>query len=83
VTNFACSLSQDLYTKSSHFVLEFVQNADDNQYRDGIIPTLDITFEPNRVVISCNEVGFTSANVKAICAINASTKQKAQGYIGS
>jgi len=38
-------LSDDLYSKKSHFVLELVQNADDNEYASGVTPhlTLDVT----------------------------------------
>ncbi|KAH7337370.1 hypothetical protein BKA66DRAFT_448585 [Pyrenochaeta sp. MPI-SDFR-AT-0127] len=50
-------LSNQLYHKSTHFLLELIQNADDNTLR-----------------IDCNEVGFTAANVEAICAISESTK---------
>jgi hypothetical protein len=37
---------------------------------------------PDRLVVECNEDGFTEENVRAICAIGKSSKHGAQGYIG-
>jgi hypothetical protein len=62
-----------LYNKSTHFILELLQNADDNQY-DGVVPRLCITYKPGSLRIDCNEVGFSDRNVEAICAIGGSTK---------
>lgn len=76
-------LSDDLYSKKSHFVLELVQNADDNHYAPGVSPHLTLQVTPSRLVVINNEVGFTSANVKAICSVGASSKSKDKsGYIG-
>ena len=76
-------LSDDLYSKKSHFVLELVQNADDNHYAPGVSPHLTLQVTPSRLVVINNEVGFTSENVKAICSVGASSKSKKKiGYIG-
>jgi hypothetical protein len=75
-------LSVDLYSKETHFVLELIQNADDNQYQEGVSPTLTLTIEPQKIIVQNNEIGFTEANVRAICDVGASTKTKVQGYIG-
>jgi hypothetical protein len=75
-------LSVDLYSKETHFVLELIQNADDNQYQDGASPTLTLTIEPQKIIVQNNEIGFTEDNVRAICNVGASTKTKVQGYIG-
>lgn len=76
-------LSEDLYSKKSHFVLELVQNADDNHYALGIAPSLTLQVTPSRLVVVNNEVGFTEENVKAICRVGASSKSKQkEGYIG-
>ena len=76
-------LSDDLYSKKSHFVLELVQNADDNHYASGVTPHLTLDVTPSRLVVVNNEVGFTEANVKAICSVGASSKSKQKsGYIG-
>lgn len=42
-------LSEDLYKKQTHFILELVQNADDNHYSNGVVPKL--SFHRNRPVI--------------------------------
>ncbi|TFY59489.1 hypothetical protein EVJ58_g5745 [Rhodofomes roseus] len=82
----ACErLSKDLYNNQSHFILEFVQNADDNHYDSNVVPTLNLRMRDREMAIECNEKGFDEDNVKAICDIGASTKAKAkkvEGYIG-
>lgn len=76
-------LSEDLYSKKSHFVLEIVQNADDNAYRADSIPELVFEVSPSRLVVVNNEVGFSEENVAAICSVGASSKSKDKtGYIG-
>lgn len=76
-------LSDDLYSKKSHFVLELVQNADDNHYASGVTPHLTLEVTPSRLVVVNNEVGFTEDNVKSICSVGASSKSKQKsGYIG-
>lgn len=37
---------------------------------------------PQRIVVECNEDGFTMENLRAICSIGRSSKAGAQGYIG-
>lgn len=85
-------LSENLYTKDIHFILELIQNAEDNQYEEGIEPQLDLYFlddDPSRtpgsdgaLLLINNETGFNKENVEAICAIGATTKKKREGYIG-
>jgi hypothetical protein len=40
------------------------------------MPTLSLELSRRRLVVKCNEIGFTEQNVQAICDINASTKTK-------
>lgn len=75
-------LSVDLYSKETHFVLELIQNADDNQYQGGVIPTLNLTIEPQKIIVQNNELGFSEDNIRAICNVGRSTKTKVEGYIG-
>ncbi|KAH9046334.1 hypothetical protein EDB83DRAFT_2227590 [Lactarius deliciosus] len=78
-------LSSDLYNKKTHFLLEFIQNADDNTYADGVTPSLNLRIEDSLVVFECNERGFLADNVKAICDIGQSTKTRekaTRGFIG-
>lgn len=37
---------------------------------------------PQRIVVECNEDGFTPENLKAICSVGQSSKTGGQGYIG-
>ena len=70
------SLSGPLYEKSTHFLLELIQNADDNTYTCAN-PTLSFSYRPGSLRIDCNEVGFTA---EAICAISQSTKSGKTSY---
>jgi len=67
------SLSDQLYDKATHFLLELIQNADDNTYTTPT-PTLNIVYENNSLRVDCNEVGFNAQNVEALCSIGNSTK---------
>ncbi|KAH7202459.1 hypothetical protein DER44DRAFT_669606 [Fusarium oxysporum] len=73
------SLSSQLYTKSTHFLLELIQNADDNTYTC-TSPTLSFSYKPGSLRVDCNEEGFTAENVEAICSINKSTKSGKTSY---
>ncbi|RXM31499.1 hypothetical protein EOD39_1724 [Acipenser ruthenus] len=78
-------LSTELYSKDTHFVLELIQNADDNCYpSDGSVhPSLVFVVERDCVTILNNECGFEEKNIRAICDVGRSTKGKhIYGYIG-
>ena len=78
------SLANELYDTSTHFLLELIQNADDNSYTCSD-PTLKLTYKPGSLRVDCNETGFTEQNVEALCAIRQSTKSgfnHACGYTG-
>lgn len=47
---------QELYSKDTHFVLELVQNADDNAYAPGQLPALEFVLEEGRITVLNNEV---------------------------
>ena len=88
---FSCSVdacgqrvSQEFYAESTHFLLELVQNADDNTYDAENTPTLRIRYERERglLLVQCNEVGFSQRNVEAICAIGRSSKDGIASGIG-
>ena len=84
-------LANDLYSKETHFILELIQNAEDNTYEE---PEPSLSFwltkkDPTRtqstngaLIIQNNETGFCRDNVDAICSVGQSTKKKIQGYIG-
>lgn len=65
--------SDQLYEKSTHFLLELIQNADDNSYTSKN-PTLNFTYCEGHLRVDCNEVGFSPGNVRAICDVGNSTK---------
>ena len=75
-------MSDELYAKPAHCILEMIQNAVDNSYAAGVSPTLEIELRRSDLQIWCNEVGFNEANVKAFCSIGNSTKKNKKGYIG-
>ncbi len=76
------TISTDLFSDQGHFVLELIQNADDNRYTEDF-PTLRFIVSPERILVCNNETGFRRSDIKAICDVRASTKGKhKQGYIG-
>lgn len=66
-------MSDQLYQKPTHFLLELIQNADDNDYR-AVGPMVTFTYHESKLRVDCNETGFSRANVEAICQIGQSTK---------
>ncbi|KAI1262212.1 hypothetical protein F5Y18DRAFT_398949 [Xylariaceae sp. FL1019] len=80
------TLATNLYTSKARFVFELIQNADDNKYdgakASGASPYVAFHVHASRIVVECNEDGFTDKNLTAICAIGKSSKTGAQGYIG-
>ncbi|KAE9597291.1 putative histidine kinase-like ATPase domain-containing protein [Lupinus albus] len=87
------NLSVELYAKDVHFLMELIQNAEDNQYSEGVRPTLqfiltskDITATgaPATLLIFNNEKGFSPKNVESVCSVGRSTKKgnRRSGYIG-
>lgn len=80
-------LSQDLYTSRSHFVLELIQNADDNTYAADVSPELQLILstesqENYYFATVNNEAGLTQKDVEALCDINRSTKSHRSEQIG-
>lgn len=82
-------LSLELYSKDTHFVLELIQNADDNTYSEETpaavicVPALKFLVNREAIVVLNNEVGFSERNVRAICDVGKSTKgAHRSGYIG-
>ncbi|KXX82784.1 Chaperone protein HtpG [Madurella mycetomatis] len=83
-------LSDQLYTTPTHFILELIQNADDNSHASGVTPTLRLSlYEKNGrrfFRTDCNEVGFTFEQLNALTRVGQSTKKspagRRKGYIG-
>ena len=76
------TVAKDLNSKESHFLLELVQNADDNHYAPDIDPALTFRLDARELVVSNNEIGFSPANVRALCSAGESSKKNRVGYIG-
>uniref|UniRef100_A0ACD5TJM5 Uncharacterized protein n=1 Tax=Avena sativa TaxID=4498 RepID=A0ACD5TJM5_AVESA len=86
-------LSQELYSKDVHFLMELVQNAEDNEYPGGVAPSLEFLVTSNDItgsgasstlLIFNNERGFSPSNIESICRVGKSTKKgsRDKGYIG-
>ncbi|CAA7033230.1 unnamed protein product [Microthlaspi erraticum] len=87
------NLSAELYAKDVHFLMELIQNAEDNEYPEGVDPALEfvITSEditatgaPATLLIFNNEKGFSEKNIESVCSVGRSTKKgnRKRGYIG-
>ncbi|KAJ0790237.1 putative histidine kinase/HSP90-like ATPase superfamily [Helianthus annuus] len=87
------NLSAELYAKDVHFLMELIQNAEDNEYPEGVDPSLEFvitskditnTGAPATLLVFNNEKGFSPKNVESICSVGRSTKKglRKRGYIG-
>lgn len=85
-------LAEELYSQKHHFILELIQNAEDNKYRDGDTPMLSLQLLPDDptgtpdaegcLLLLNNEEGFQPEHVESLCSSLPSKKKKAEGYIG-
>jgi hypothetical protein len=77
----------------SIYIYIFLQNAEDNNYLEGVDPSLEFiitsqditaTGAPATLLIFNNEKGFSSKNIDSICSVGRSTKKgnRKSGYIG-
>jgi len=62
-------LSEDLYASETHFLLELLQNADDNSYAPDVVPTVEVKLSSQRLIFVNNELGFAEKNVRALCGV--------------
>lgn len=70
-------LADDLYSDQGHFVLELIQNADDNDYSNltnNSVPKLKFIINNKQITVYNNENGFQKQHIQAICAVGKSTK---------
>ncbi|KAI8017383.1 Protein NO VEIN [Camellia lanceoleosa] len=86
-------LSAELYAKDVHFLMVLIQNAEDNEYGEGVQPSLEFVITSRDITVTGasatllvfnNERGFSPKNVESICSIGRSTKKghRKRGYIG-
>ena len=83
-------LSEGLYSKETHFILELIQNAEDNHYHGSVKP--DLTFvlsskDPTgtlsadgSLIVINNEIGLRVEDVEALCDVGVTTKDKREGH---
>ncbi|PIA50962.1 hypothetical protein AQUCO_01100048v1 [Aquilegia coerulea] len=87
------NLSAELYAKDAHFLMEIIQNAEDNVYNEGVKPSLEFivtsqditrTGATSTLLVFNNEKGFSPKNIESISSVGRSTKkgQRQKGYIG-
>ncbi|CZR37438.1 uncharacterized protein FPRO_02302 [Fusarium proliferatum ET1] len=80
-------LAKQIYGSGARFVFELLQNAEDNIFnkaRDAeALPFVSFKIYPNKIIVECNEDGFTEPDLQAICAVGQSTKSASHGYIGA
>lgn len=68
-------VSEDIYTSAGGVVLELIQNADDASYeRSKFAPGITFYLHHDKIVVECNEDGFTYENVDSICQVGNSNK---------
>ncbi|OQE11913.1 hypothetical protein PENFLA_c069G02111 [Penicillium flavigenum] len=81
------TLAKNIYSSNARFVFELLQNADDNRFTRATarndLPFISFKVYPDRIVLECNEDGFTKENLSAICSVGESTKAASHGYIGA
>lgn len=82
--NLLSTVAEDLNSKDTHFLLELIQNADDNSYKEGVIPSLSLEMNNEYLIVKNNEIGFQEKNIRALCSAGESSKkeEKFKGYIG-
>jgi hypothetical protein len=68
----AARLVTEIHAKEPHFILELIQNADDNDYDENASPMVKFIVEDDRLTLQNNEMGFREENVWALCGIGRS-----------
>lgn len=77
-------ISQVVFTRSSGFILELIQNAEDAGLDLNTKGIFQIRINDKRVMVTHNGRPFTEENVNALCGIRSSKKPEkgALGYLG-
>lgn len=75
-------LSEDLYKKKTHFIMELIQNAEDNSYNSDVLPFIKFLLDTDILTVQNNENGFNQKDVENICSVGKTKKSKILGYIG-
>jgi len=76
------TISESIFSRSAHFILEILQNAEDSGSRIGTgLGEIEFSISPERIRISHNGSPFTEDDVNAICGVR-SNKKPEQGTLG-
>mmetsp|Transcript_12075 Transcript_12075/g.31744 ORF Transcript_12075/g.31744 Transcript_12075/m.31744 type:complete len:2231 (-) Transcript_12075:17-6709(-) len=70
-------------TDNSHFMLEIVQNADDNTYAENTTPWIGFEICEDSIHVANNEVGFSKKSMDKICELCGSEKRADQVKTGN
>jgi hypothetical protein len=62
--------------------MELLQNADDNEYAEGVEPIFKVQLFAHAVLLLNNEIGWQADNIRAVSRLSSSTKKQKRGYIG-
>lgn len=65
----------ETFQSPTHFVTELIQNADDAEYGQNVVPFLKVIVESNSIVFVYNEIGFNDDQVRGLCRLGESTKR--------
>ncbi|KAF4449063.1 hypothetical protein F53441_7607 [Fusarium austroafricanum] len=76
------SLAKSLSSSKANLILELLQNAEDNKFEHAQQPYVSFHLSDAKLVVECNEDGFTEENLHAICDIGKSSKGRNRGFIG-
>lgn len=81
------SLAKEVYSSDARFIFELLQNADDNKFTKAamknLVPGIRFILWPDKIIVECNEDGFTKQDLEAICSIGESSKTASYGSIGA
>lgn len=72
----------EIYNQDHRLLHNLLQNADDAKYPRGVEPWVKFTLREGELWIDTNEKGFHIENVKSICLVHASSKEKERGSTG-
>ncbi|GAB1197743.1 hypothetical protein APSETT444_007046 [Aspergillus pseudonomiae] len=81
------NMGHSIKTSNARFVFELLQNADDNRFtrarERNELPFISFRVYPDRIIVECNEDGFRTEDLSAICSVGESSKAASHGYIGA
>jgi anti-sigma regulatory factor (Ser/Thr protein kinase) len=73
--NMLSTVSESIFSRSAHFILELLQNAEDAGSDLGTNRgEIEFRISPERIQVTHNGVPFNDTNVDAICGVRSSKK---------